>query len=144
MAILLLFVQAQLVVVKELTLKATKPIVTENISIKDESDKVVLNLSVKNILYFKSEDNYVLLFYKIENKVNKELIRTNLKKLEKELSQLNFVRIHRSYMINSENLISAVRNSKGYQVRLNSPMEIELPVSVSYQNDFEDKVIQKS
>ncbi|HCW08706.1 MAG TPA: hypothetical protein DGG95_15210, partial [Cytophagales bacterium] len=67
--ILFLYLQQQLVVVEELTLKVAQPMANENISISDENDKVVLSLAAKNILYFKSEDNYVLLFYQIENKI---------------------------------------------------------------------------
>ena len=101
-------------------------------------------MNSKNILYFKSEDNYVLLFYKVDDAVKKELIRTNLKKLEQELNYGNFVRIHRSYMINAQNLLSATKTSKGYQVTLGSDANLRLPVSGTYENSFIEKCIQKT
>jgi len=143
-ALLLLYVQEQLQVVEELTLKANRPSNAENVSIKDENGKVIMSLASRSILYFKSEDNYILLYYKVENQLKKELIRTNLKKLEQELNHPNFIRIHRSYMINSQNLISAAKTSRGYQVKMDLASEIVLPVSVTYQQDFEDRLIQKS
>jgi len=142
-AILLLYVQEQLQVVEELTLKVNRPVTTETVNISDENGKVVLSLASKNILYFKSEDNYTLLYYKVDSHLKKELIRTTLKKLEQELGHPNFIRIHRSYMINSQNLVSASKTSRGYQVNMELASETALPVSATYQRDFEDRLIQK-
>jgi DNA-binding LytR/AlgR family response regulator len=141
--IILLYLRQQLQVVQELTLKAKAPSnKTESVTISDENGKVAVNMPLRHILYFKSEDNYILLYYKYENELKKELIRTNLKKLEQELTQPSFVRIHRSYMINSQNLLSAIRTPKGYQVRMDAESQHHLPVSATYQRTFEEKVVQ--
>ena len=142
LAILLLFVEQQLQVVQELTLKVNRSATSDQVTINDENGKTGVTMPLKNILYFKSEDNYVLLYYKHEGEVRKELIRTNLKKLEQELGLASLVRIHRSYMINGQNLISAIKTSRGYQVKIDGAVE-QLPVSATYQQDFEEKVIQK-
>jgi DNA-binding LytR/AlgR family response regulator len=141
--ILLLYLQQQLQVVHELSLKVNKPSnLTESITINDENGKIAVNMPLRNIVYFKSEDNYILLYYKNENELKKELIRTTLKKLESEISQPNFVRIHRSYMINSQNLLSAVKTSRGYKVKMDAASQHHLPVSATYQRAFEEKVVQ--
>ena len=141
--ILLLYVRQQLEVVKELTLKVNKPVnPVESVTITDENGKVAMNVQLRNIVYFKSEDNYILLYYKSDSELKKELIRTNLKKLEQELTQPNFVRIHRSYMINSQNLLSAVKTSRGYKVRMEVEPQHHLPVSATYHRTFEEKVVQ--
>jgi len=141
--ILLLYLQQQLQVVEELTLRVNQPVnATESVTISDENGKVAVNMPMRNILYFKSEDNYILLFYKNEQELRKELIRTNLKKLETELNFPNLVRIHRSFMINRQNLLSAVKTSRGYQVRMDADPKHHLPVSATYQESFEEKVVQ--
>ena len=141
--LLLLYLQQQLEVVKELTLKVSKPVnPVESVTITDENGKVAMNVQMRNIVYFKSEDNYIQLYYKFENELKKELIRTNLKKLEQELNQPNLVRIHRSYMINSQNLLSAVKTSRGYKVKMEVEPQHHLPVSATYQEIFEEKVVQ--
>lgn len=141
--ILLLYVQQQLEVVKELTLKVSKPVnPVESVTITDENGKVAMNVPMRNIVYFKSEDNYIQVYYKSENELKKELIRTNLKKLEQELNQPNLIRIHRSYMINSQNLLSAVKTSRGYKVKMEVESKHHLPVSATYQSAFEEKVVQ--
>lgn len=144
LGILLLFVQDQLLVVEELTFKVNKSASDESVLITDENGKVVARMPVRNILYFKSEDNYVLLFYKGDHDVKKELIRNNLKKLEKDLDLPNFMRIHRSYMINTQNLASVLRTSQGYRVKMDGGSDHELSVSATYQRSFEDRVVQKA
>jgi DNA-binding LytR/AlgR family response regulator len=141
--LLLLYVQQQLEVVKELKLKAKTPVnAFETVTITDENGRLAMNVQLRNIVYFKSEDNYILLFYKSENELKKELIRTNLKKLEQELNQPSLIRIHRSYMINSQNLQSAIKTSRGYKVRMEVEPQHHLPVSATYHRIFEEKVVQ--
>ncbi|HMG91963.1 MAG TPA: LytTR family DNA-binding domain-containing protein [Chryseolinea sp.] len=141
--ILLLYLRQQLQVVKELTLKVNKPSnLADSVTINDENGKAAVNMPLRNIVYFKSEDNYILLYYKHENELKKELIRTTLKNLEQDLSQPNFVRIHRSYMINSQNLLSAIKTSKGYRVKMDAESQHHLPVSATYQRAFEEKVVE--
>jgi DNA-binding LytR/AlgR family response regulator len=142
LGILLLHVQEQLEVVQELTVKITKSARNnDNVTINDEKGKAAMNIAVRNIVYFKSEDNYILLYHKQDQELKKELIRTNLKKLEQELDLPNLIRIHRSYMINSQNLISAVKTAKGYKVKMDDNVAHHLPVSTTYQKAFEEKVV---
>ncbi len=144
LGILILFLQEQLRVVEDLKLKVNQFANLENIVVTDESGRAVVTMNARNILYFKSEDNYVLLFYRVEETIKKELIRTNLKKLEQELNFGNFIRIHRSYMINTQNLVAATKTSKGYQVTLDSDSNLVLPVSTTYQTTFIEKCLQKA
>jgi len=142
LGILLLHVQEQLQVVQELTVKINKSARNnDNVTINDEKGKAAMNIAVRNIIYFKSEDNYILLYYKQDQELKKELIRTNLKKLEQELDLPNLIRIHRSYMINSQNLISAVKTAKGYKVKMDDEVVHHLPVSTTYQKVFEQRVV---
>jgi hypothetical protein len=144
LAMVLLLVQEQISVVEELTIKANKPAITTNITINDENGKAIVHMPIRNILYFKSEDNYILLYYKSDNELKKELIRTNLKKLEQDLNVQNFIRIHRSYMINIENLISVSRTSQGFRVKMEEGPDQILAVSAKYQQAFEDRIVQKA
>jgi DNA-binding LytR/AlgR family response regulator len=143
-AIVLLHVKEQVSVVEELTIKARKPTVTGNVTINDENGKAVVHMPARNILYFKSEDNYIFLYYKDDNELKKELIRTNLKKLEQDLGIQNFIRIHRSYMINIENLVAVSRTAQGYRVRMEAGSDQILAVSAKYQQAFEDRIVQKA
>lgn len=144
-AIVLLFVKEQVSVVEELTVKANKPAVpATNVTITDENGKAVVHMPARNILYFKSEDNYIFLYYKGDNELKKELIRTNLKKLEQDPGLQNFIRIHRSYMINIDNLVAVSRTAQGYRVKMEDGSDQILSVSAKYQQAFEDRIVQKA
>lgn len=141
-ALLLLHVERQVKVVNELNLQVRKTVGLDAITIFDENGKVAANIPVKNILYFKSDDNYIHVYYRDGDSVKKELIRTNLKKLEQELNFPFLIRIHRSYMINSQNLKSTIKTPKGYLVKLEGSTDEPLPVSATYQSAFEGKIIK--
>lgn len=142
LGILLLFLQQQLQVVEELKLKVNRAVTPENVTLTDENNKIVMTLPLRSISYFKSEDNYTLLYYySVDNQFRKELIRTNLKKLEHDLNLPCMVRIHRSYMINSQNLRSAIKTPRGYQVKMDERDQF-IPVSSTYKQTFESTLIQ--
>ncbi len=121
-------------------LNKSQRIVQEYINIKDESGKTVLSVIPDNLLLFKSESNYITVYFLVENKVTKTLIRSSLKKMEKEIENTEFIRIHRSYMINTRQVTSIHPTKKAYSVTMNALPEISVPVSVSYKIHFEKKL----
>ncbi len=114
-----------------------KPQAAEYLSIEDENGKVILSLQLKNILLLKAEDNYVDVHYLLGGQVKKELIRTSLKRIESRSSASSLIRVHRSYIINLENASSSRKTSKGYLVEFDLLPDAAIPVSASYQNQFE-------
>jgi DNA-binding LytR/AlgR family response regulator len=141
-ALLLLYMERQVRVVKELNMQVRKTVGLDAITIFDENGKAAANIPVRNILYFKSDDNYIHLYYRDGEAVKRELIRTNLKKLEQDLNFPFLIRIHRSYMINSQNLKSTIKTPKGYLVKLEGSADGPFPVSATYQSAFEGKIIK--
>ena len=107
---------------------------------KDENGKIMLAIRLEQILFLKSENNYTSIFYLQNEKVERELIRTNLKKLESELRYPDLIRIHRSYMINLQNLSSVQRKKGGFQIQLKQLPDLFLKVSDTYKNAFEAKI----
>lgn len=130
LGLLLLYLERQFYKIRELEHKIRKPPL-EFLTIPDEQGRLVAQVPVKNILYLKSEDNYVELFYKSDGTIRKQLIRTTLKKLEETLDPERVIRIHRSYMVNRLTLDSVVKTQKGYVVRMES-VAVDLPVSTTY------------
>ena len=110
---------------------------TEYLSIEDENGKVMLSLQPKHILFFKSEDNYVDVYYLLGGKVNKELIRTSLKRIESKCSCSCLIRVHRSYTINIQSVSSFRKTAKGYLLQFDLLPDLQVPVSASYQNQLE-------
>lgn len=115
-------------------------IVSEQLSIKDENGKIMLVINPSQILLLKSEDNYISVFYQQNSKVEKKLIRTNLKKLAGELDYPDLIRIHRSYMVNLQRIESVQRKKGDFQIQLNHLPDLPLKVSETYKPQFEARI----
>ncbi|MFX1705110.1 LytTR family transcriptional regulator DNA-binding domain-containing protein [Chitinophaga sp. CC14] len=109
------------------------------ILIRDEHDKPVLTLHPGKLLLMKAEDNYVQVFYISGNTISKELIRTSLKKLESYLSPDNFVRAHRSYLVNISKVVLFKKNTKGHYLELEGLNDISVPVSATCLTAFQER-----
>lgn len=106
---------------------------------KDENGKIMLAIKPSQILFLKSENNYTAIHYLRNDKVERKLIRTNLKKLEGELEYPHLLRIHRSYMINLDKIESVQRKKGSFHVELNQLPDTLLKVSESYKESFEER-----
>lgn len=82
-------------------------------------------LPLKDVYFFKSEDKYVIAHTFEENFV----LDQTLSKLEAELPADDFVRVHRSAIVNLNHLQEVVRAYGGFHVRMRDRHKTELPVS---------------
>ena len=86
-------------------------------------------LNVADILYCKADDNYTEIY--LENK--KILVSKTLKYFEEALSQFPFARIHKSYLVNVNEVVKYKRGKGGSVVVSNGK---ELLVSASKKKDL--------
>jgi hypothetical protein len=138
-SLLILFGAQQYKLAQNLSIGAVeaKPL-SDNLMIGDENGKIVLTLHPNNLLFLKSEDNYVDVYYLLGGEVKKELIRTTLKKMESTCNYSGLVRVHRSYTINIKTVSSSKRTPKGYMLQFDPLPEMQIPVSASHQKQFEE------
>jgi hypothetical protein len=108
------------------------------VPIKDEKGILRMTLKSINILYLESSDNYVNVFFLDNEKVKTYLVRNSLKQMEKSLRDYPIYRCHRSFSVNLKNVKMIRKSKKGYELLINSPKEICLPVSKSYEKKFLD------
>lgn len=139
------FLACLLIAVKKLSDRSKQELKTLDINseqhlFKDENGKVMLAIKPSQILLLKSENNYTSVFYLQNDKMERMLIRTNLKKLEGELDYTNLMRIHRSYMVNLKNISSVQRKKGSYEILLNRLPELPIKVSETYKPTFESKI----
>ena len=110
------------------------------LTLKDQNGKVMLTLKTKDLVYLKSEDNYIQVAYLHDDQIRKKLIRNNLKTIEHELQPKEFLRIHRSYMINLRNIDNVKRDRSRLHVQMSHlPGEL-FPVSSSYKDLLESAI----
>ena len=89
-------------------------------------------ISSDAIIYCKSDSNYTNLFLTSGKKL---LVSKTLKEIESTLSEFNFLRVHKSYLINPIHISKYVRSGGGYLI-----MDNEHEVSISKTK--KDEVLQ--
>jgi hypothetical protein len=99
------------------------------ITIYAENGKPCLSLFPDELLFIRSTDNYVEVFYLAKNENTRLLIRNSLKNIAGALSgDKRFFRCHKSYLINMKKVIHVSGNAQGYKLRLSGTDEL-IPVS---------------
>lgn len=112
------------------------------VSLKDERGKVVMHLKKEDLIYLKTEDNYISVSYITSLGEKRQLIRNNLKNIEGDLLGSSILRIHRSYMVNVTNISSISRHAGRTEVRMKHLSNDVLRVSSSYRSSFESFIAQ--
>lgn len=82
-------------------------------------------LETSNILYCKADDNYTEIFL---NTNKKKLVSKTLKYFEEALSDSSFARVHKSYLVNV-NEVTKYKKGKGGSVLLSNGKEIMVSAS---------------
>ncbi len=87
-------------------------------------------IDTANILFCKADDNYTEIYLK-ENK--KKLVSKTLKYIEESLTGNNFVRVHKSYLVNVNEIVKYLKGKGGSVILTNGK---EIMVSASKKADL--------
>ena len=88
------------------------------------------------MLFIESYGNYIKVFFIEEGKEKNQVLRSTLKRVEEDLSNLtNMFKCHRAYIVNTSNIINVSGNAQGYKLKLKSS-DYEVPVARSYIQAF--------
>lgn len=87
-------------------------------------------LETANILYCKADDNYTEIYL---NNNKKKLVSKTLKYIEESLKDGNFARVHKSYLVNVNEVVKYVKGKGGSVVLSNGK---EIMVSASKKADL--------
>jgi hypothetical protein len=104
------------------------PIQDENIIIRGENKLDILKIRKNDLVCVSNSQNYVEIFYTEENQIKTKLIRSTLKKVQKDFDFL--VQIHRSHLINPSHFKSWKNQDTIFLT------QIELPVSKNYKDQL--------
>lgn len=110
--------------------KETVSIPSDNV----KEDPLILDLDT--IVFAQSNNNYTTIYYIDNQKVKKELMRITLKKVAKILEQYpQFVRCHRSYLVNKYQILKVEGNARSLQVYFKQ-IDNVVPVSRSFPKEL--------
>lgn len=105
------------------------------ITLSSETLNEYLCLKAQDLLYIRSADNYIEIYYKNDDKIVKKLLRSSLKAVAETLSAHRcFLRCHKSYLINLHKVERVSGNAQGYKLHV-ADAAVQIPVSRQY-NDF--------
>lgn len=102
--------------------------------LENDHGKMLLEIAIKQIICFEANDNYVVThFLNKNNELKKSMERVSLKKIEELLAieEVQFFRVHKSYLINPEYLEEIKGKAQAYKIKLKH-LETLIPVSRSY------------
>ena len=113
---------------------ATAP-TKEILTLYAENESEWIKLRPAQLVYLESADNYVSIFYKEKDQIQKKLLRSTLTKIDNQIKPTYIQRCHRSYMLNLRQIQYVEGNSRGLQLQL---LDIEkiIPVSRKYVKEI--------
>ena len=104
----------------------------ENIKLLSENKTEKVKLNNNDLFYIKASDNYVEVYFMKNNTIQKKLLRNTLKNIESQLSVYNnFIRCHRTFLVNLNHIDRLGKNYKGSYLKI-LDIEEEIPVSRHY------------
>jgi DNA-binding LytR/AlgR family response regulator len=110
------------------------------ISIESDNKSESIQVDVDKLMLIKSANNYIDVFWVKDDKINKKLIRNTLTKIELQLKHYpNFIRCHRTSLVNLSYIHKLIGGSQGHQIRLVGLDEL-IPVSRQYALKVKEQV----
>jgi tetratricopeptide (TPR) repeat protein len=106
------------------------------IDLQFEGKDATLSIALENLLCIEANDNYIKTYFLSEGKVKTELFRSTMKLVEQQLSQYEeFIRCHKSYIINTLSIDLISGNAQGYKIHLKY-LDFEIPVSRNFPGEL--------
>lgn len=136
-ALMIIYYKNQRIEMEQLQTRVAQPSKKKLIAFKDENGKIKFSVLAKDLLILESTDNYVSVFYILDGKVQRELLRNTMKNLEETFKDSSVIRSHRSFMVNSENIEFVKKESKKLKLKVRLIDRI-IPVSEKYSPLFLD------
>lgn len=108
---------------------------SDKILILEDKNSGRISTYLKDVLYIESNKHYVI--YHIENKRSVQ-IRESINRLEDELSDFDFVRIHKKYLVNLRHVYNIDKINDSVIFKQN----LQLPMSRNYKSAVDEKLTQ--
>jgi DNA-binding LytR/AlgR family response regulator len=100
--------------------------------------KETVTVNPNDILYIESSGNYVSIVYRDVDTNRNKLLRSTIKHIEDMLLPYAvFVRCHRAYIVNINQISTIAAHEQGFRLNLFDTLEI-IPVSHAYLGDLKD------
>lgn len=117
---------------KRFSLKIDVP---EVINFSSENNKESIEIELKKLIYITSEGNYASFFILEDNTLKEYILRVTLSKIEDYLKNVkNFIRCHKSYIVNTNYVKHISGNARGYLLTIDC-LNFDVPVSRKFSRN---------
>ncbi|MBP5740832.1 MAG: LytTR family transcriptional regulator [Bacteroidales bacterium] len=108
----------------------------EKITLYDNSGSLKLVISLSNLYYIESDDNYIKVWYQdSEGTLKQYMLRCRLKTVEESFTGSDLVRCHRKYIVNFDKVEMITRTKDGFEIDLGLGNTDPIPVSKTYEEN---------
>ncbi|MBO5833016.1 MAG: LytTR family transcriptional regulator [Alistipes sp.] len=102
------------------------------INLYDNNGTLRLTLNIDSLYYLESEDNYIKVFYKHNDKIVSYMLRCRTRSIEESLKGTCMVRCHRSFIVNINKISVMEDDHRMHYLSLSDESIKRIPVSKSY------------
>ena len=110
----------------------------------DDKEELQLSLRLDYIYYIESAENYVHIYYKNKENIERFTLRSSLKKQQEKLEKNGFIRCHRSYLVNFANILLLRKDKDGPYLDFGEVGLQQIPISKTYLDAVTAYFIQNS
>ena len=110
----------------------------------DDKDELQLSLRIDHIYYIESAENYVHIYYRNKENIERFTLRSSLKKQQEKLERYGFIRCHRSYLVNFANILLLRKDKEGPYLDFGESGLKPIPISRTYLDAVTAYFIQNS
>ena len=111
--------------------------VPKMINLHDNNGTLRLSINTDALYYLESEDNYIKVHYKHNERIVSYMLRSRTRTIEESLKGTSMMRCHRSYIVNINKIRLMEEDRRMHYITLNDKSINRIPVSKSYY----DKVV---
>lgn len=106
------------------------------ITLYDNSGVMKLSISLSNLYYIESDDNYIIVWYAdSKGEMKKYMLRCRLKTVEASFKDSSLVRCHRKYIVNMDKVKVLRKEKDGYELDLDSDVIPPISITKTYSEN---------
>ena len=115
----------------------------QQVRIASENDREEVMINIRDLLFIKSEGNYIIVGHLINGKLTKTLLRNTLKYAADLMTDLPFIyQCHRSWLVNLYNITRVKGNSQGLRLVVQG-FEEDIPVARNNSAEFRQRIARE-
>lgn len=110
-----------------------QPAGVQKVTLYDNSGVMKLSVSLANLFYIESDDNYIIVWYTdSKGDLKKYMIRCRLKTVEESFMGSSLVRCHRKYIVNMDKVVALRKEKDGYELDLENDAIPPITITKTY------------